>query len=336
MAHDPRLPHTKAEPISLSALTTAFCQRRADTLMSGMVLIWGFHFIVAKDALAHVSPQAFNALRFVVGLPIILPLAWRGRRALRLSWRDFALVTLLTLAGPVIYQIGFAEGIRRTTTTNTALIVSTIPAWTALCSMIIGMVEVRRQLLAGIGLTLIGATLVVLSRSESGLRLSHDDLLGSALVLGAAISGGVSDVFAKPVIDRLGAMPLAIWRFCLSAAAMIALAAPELSTLSSESVPLASVPNILYSGLLSNAAGFLVIHLAIHELGPTRMSSYFNFSPIIAAFAGVLILREPFSLWLLFGAALTLFGVMAVRRNAFLRRPAPSPDAAQVAEAAGR
>lgn len=320
----------------MSALITAFHQRRADTLMSGMVLIWGFHYIVAKDALAHVSPQMFNALRFVVGLPIILPLAWRGRRALRLSRRDFALIALLTLAGPVTYQIGFAEGIKRTTSTNAALIVSTIPAWTALFSMIVGMVEVRRPLLAGVGLTLIGAVLVVLSQSQSGLALSHDDLLGSVLVLCAAISGGVADVLAKPVIDRLGAMSLAIWRFCLTAAAMIALAAPELSALSSESVPLVSVPNILYSGLLSNAAGFLIIHFAIHELGPTHMSSYFNFSPIIAAFAGVLILREPFSLWLLFGAALTLFGVMVVRRNVFLRRPPPSPDAALVARAAGR
>lgn len=336
MARHLRLPHTKAEPISLPALTTAFRQHRADTLMSGMVFIWGFHFIVAKDALAHVSPQTFNALRFVVGLPVILPLAWRGRRALRLSRRDFALVALLTLIGPVIYQIGFAEGIKRTTSTNTALIVSTMPAWTALFSMIVGMVEVRRQLLAGVGLTLIGAALVVLSRSESGLALSHDDLLGSALVLGAAISGGVSDVFAKPVIDRLGAMPLAIWRFCLAAVAMIALAAPELSALSAESLPPTSVPNILYSGLLSNVGGFLVIHFAIHELGPTRMSSYFNFNPIIAAFAGVLILREPFSLWLLSGAVLTLFGVMVVRHNVYLRRPSPSPDAAQVAEAVSR
>ncbi len=320
----------------MPALTTAFRQHRADTLMSGMVLIWGFHFIVAKDALAHVDPQTFNALRFVVGLPIILPLAWRGRHMLRLSRRDLALVVLLTLAGPVIYQIGFAEGIKRTTSTNTALIVSTMPAWTALFSMIVGMVEVRRRLLGGIGLTLGGAVLVVLSRSESGLALSHDDLLGSALVLSAAISGGLSDVFAKPAIDRLGAMSLAIWRYCLTAVAMIALAAPELSALSAESVPPASVPNILYSGLLSNVAGFLVIHFAIHELGPTRMSSYFNFNPIIAALAGVLILREPFSFWLLCGAALTLFGVMVVRRNVYLRRPPAPPAAARVAETAGR
>ncbi len=332
MARDPRSPHTKAGPLSLSALPAAFRQHRADTLMSGMVLIWGFHFIVAKDALAHVSPQTFNALRFVVGLPIILPLAWRGRHMLRLSRRDLALVILLTLIGPVLYQIGFSEGIKRTTSTNTALITSTMPAWTALFSMIVGMVEVRRRLLGGIALSLGGAVLVVLSRSESGLALSHEDLLGSALVLGATVSGGLSDVFAKPVVDRLGAMPLAIWRYCLAAIAMVALAAPELSTLSTESLPPATVPNILYSGLLSNVAGSLVIHFAIHELGPTRMSSYFNFSPIIAAFAGVLILREPLSLWLLLGAVLTLFGVMVVRRNVYMRYPPPPPDAACVAE----
>ncbi len=336
MARDLRLPHTKAGPISLSALTTAFRQHRADAIMSFMVLIWGFHFIVAKDALSNIEPLTFNALRFLVGLPVILPVALRQRRALRLTRRDAALITLLTLTGPVIYQVGFSLGLKRTTTTNTALLVATMPTWTALCSIAIGMVEIRRRLLAGIVLTLSGVLLVVLSRSESGLGLSHDDLLGSALVLGAAIAGGLANVFAKPVVDRLGSMPLAIWKYWITTVTMIVLAGPGLFSLTSAEVPTDRIPNVLYSGMLSGAGGFLAIHLAIREIGPTRSASYFNFNPIIAAFAGVLILREPFSPGLLLGATLTLLGVMVVRRNVYLRRPAPAPVTASAPQTASR
>jgi drug/metabolite transporter (DMT)-like permease len=35
----------------------------------------------------------------------------------------------------------------------------------------------------------------------------------------------------------------------------------------------------------------------------------------------VLILREPFSGWLLLGGTLTVLGVMMVNRNTYLRRP---------------
>ena len=55
-------------------------------------------------------------------------------------------------------------------------------------------------------------------------------------------------------------------------------------------------------------------------------------TPLLQLLAGVLILREPLSLWLLLGAVLTLFGVMVVRRNVYLRYPPPPPDAACVAE----
>ena len=35
--------------------------------MAFMVLIWGFNFIVIKDAVTDLAPLAFNALRFMAG-----------------------------------------------------------------------------------------------------------------------------------------------------------------------------------------------------------------------------------------------------------------------------
>jgi drug/metabolite transporter (DMT)-like permease len=181
-------------------------------------------------------------------------------------------------------------------------------------------------LLAGVVLTLVGVTLVVLSGAEDGLGLSHDALVGSGLVLGAAVAGGLANVLAKPVVDRMGGLPLGIWKYILTTLTLSLLAGPKLLTLSAEQVPAANIPNILYSGMLAGAGGFLVTHLAIREIGPTRSSSYFNFNPIVAALAGVLILHEPFSGWLLLGGALTVLGVMVVNHNTYLRRPVPAAE----------
>jgi O-acetylserine/cysteine efflux transporter len=295
-------------------------ERRADLLMSGMVLIWGFNFIVLKNGVEHIPPLTFNALRFLVGLPLILLLAWYERHLINLSRRDVLLMLVLVLTGPVLYQVGFALGIKRTTSTNAALLVATMPTWTALISIMIGMVQIRRRLLIGMAFTLAGVTLVVLSRSEEGLRLSHDDLIGSALLLGAAIASGAAYVVNKPVIDRLGGMPTAIWKYTFTTLALTAIAAPDLLKLSSNGIPLRFVPNILYSGILSGVGGYVVVHYALHEMDATRSASYYNFNPIVAGFAGILILGEPFSLWLLAGGVLTVGGVVVVRNNLYARQ----------------
>jgi O-acetylserine/cysteine efflux transporter len=311
----------------LATLNYPVKAQRADLLMTGMVFIWGFHFIVVKDAVTNIAPLTFSALRFLVGLPLILLLAWSERRMLHFSRRDVALVLGITVLGSIGYQVGFALGIKRTTSTNTALLVATMPTWTALFSILVGMVEIRRRLLAGVGITLGGVVLVVYSRSGHGFALSHDDLIGSVLVLGAAMINGISSVLSKPVVDRLGGMPLAISKYCITTAAMTALAGPDLFTLSGDDLPIRLLPNILYSGILSGVGGFIIMHYALYTTDPTRSTSYFNFNPIVAAFAGIVILGEPFSLWLLAGGVLTVAGVVVVRNNVFMRRGAPSSPA---------
>jgi drug/metabolite transporter (DMT)-like permease len=307
----------------LSTLKDRFARHQADALMTGMVFIWGFHFIVVKDAVANIPPLTYNALRFLIALPIILLMAWYERHALIFSRRDLLLTALLSLIGPFVYQIGFALGIKLTTSTNTALLVATLPTWTAVISMGIGQVQIRAWLIVGIGITLAGVVLVVLSGAASGLSISHDDLVGGALILGATIASAIGNIASKPLVDRVGGVPLAIWKFGLTAVGLTVIALPDLLTLSGDDLPPALLPNVLYSGWLAGLGGFVLGQYALRVMDPTRSAMFFNFTPIVAAFAGIVIVGEPFSWWLLGGGALTLAGVVVTRRHLFLRRKKP-------------
>ena len=319
----------------MRALQTSLQRHRADAMMTVMVFVWGFHFIVVKDAVGDMDPLTYNAVRFTVGLPALMLFALRDRAWLHVSRRDLWLLLVLTLTGPLLYQIGFALGIKRTTSANTALLVATMPAWTAFFSIALGLVEIRRRLLTGIAVTLAGMALVVLSRSENGLSLSHDDLVGSALVLGAAMVGGLGNVTSKPVVDRVGGMTMAIWKYIFSTIGLLAVSTPQLVHFSSDTLPLHTVPNVLYSGILSGVGGYMAVHIALKDIGPTRTSAYFNYNPIVAGAAGVLILGEPLTAGLLIGGALTLWGVSVVRHNTYMRKkasadpvqpPTPTPE----------
>ncbi len=309
----------------------------ADIGMVVMTFVWGVHYIVVKDALSDLAPLAFNAIRFSIGLPVILLAGLQRPAALRLARRDIPRLLLLGLIGPFGYQIFFILSLERTTSTNTALLTATMPTWTALLTIMLGIIVIRRQMLVGVALSLVGVALVVVGQSEGGLSLSRSDVLGSGLALGAAMVTAVYNISIKPLVDRYGGTVIAFWTYCLSTVGLIVASAPDLAALDSDSLPVRVLPNLLYSGILSCAFGFLTENFALHRLGPARTATYYNFTPIIAAFAGVAILGDPLTVGLVVGGALTLWSVTVVRRNTFLRLPVshPKPEVHSAVEGRG-
>lgn len=294
--------------------------------MALMALVWGVHYIVVKDAISDLAPLTFNAIRFSIGLPVILLAGMRRPAALRVARRDIPRLVLLGLIGPFGYQMFFILGLERTTSTNTALLTATMPTWTALLTIVLGIIVIRRQMLVGVALSLVGVALVVVGQSESGISLSRSDVLGSSLALAAAMVTAVYNISIKPLVDRYGGTVIAFWTYCLTTVGLTVASLPDLATLDGDSLTARVVPNLLYSGILSCAFGFLIENFALHRLGPARTATYYNFTPIIAAFAGVAVLGDPLTVGLVVGGALTLWGVTVVRRNTFLRLPPSQPQ----------
>ena len=211
---------------------------RADALMSAIVFVWGLNFIVIKDAFNDIDPLTYNAVRFLVGVPVLTAIALRDRSVVRVSRHDLGLIALATLCGPIGYQVFFVLGLDRTTSTNAALLVATMPAWTAVISIAVGLVMVSRRLMIGIAITLAGVALVVLGRGGASFSLSEGDLLGSGLVLLATIISAIGNILKKPLLDRLGGMRITLWTFWLTTLALSLLAAPGLLTLSADDLAL--------------------------------------------------------------------------------------------------
>ncbi len=301
--------------------------RRADVAMSLIILVWGTNYIVAKDALSHLPPLAFNAIRFSLGLPVMALAARQAPGGIRVARQDVLRLIGLGMLGPLGYQFFFIQAIDRTTSTNTALLTSTAPMWTAVFSLLAGILVFRRPMLVGMAMSVTGVSLVVVGGSGSGFSLSHGALIGSGLALIAALVTALYNIQIKPLVDRYGSITVAVWVYGVTVIGLTITAAPDLLTLSAHNLPVRVWPNLFYSGVMSVGLGFLVESYAIKHIGPTRMSSYSNFTPIIAAISGILVMGDPLTIALLIGGALTMVGVLLVRRNTFLRLPDPEPAA---------
>lgn len=290
-----------------------------DAVMLFNVVVWGVQFIVMKDALSTLQPLTYNAIRFSVGLPLLLAIGLRNRQAMRIARADIPRLIVLGLIGQLGYQVLTVLALDRTTGTNVSLLLATVPSWTAILSILIGALLIRRAMLLGLGMSLAGVALVILGDAASPVAVSHGDLLGMALALTAALCTAIFTITIKPLMDRYGASAVAIWTYLLTCVGLLALASPDLLTLGPGDIPPRIWPHIAYSGILSSALGFLLEGYAIRHLGPARMSNYYNVQPIVTAVAGVLVLDEPITLPLVIGGTLALAGVAIVRRHTLLR-----------------
>jgi len=297
----------------------------ADAAMMFNVLVWGVQFIVMKDALSTLQPLTYNAIRFTVGLPLLAAIGLRQGRAMRLRRADIPRLIVLGLIGQFGYQVFSVLALDRTTGTNVSLLIATVPVWTALLSIVLGVIVIRRAMLLGLALSLAGVSLVIVG-GAAGVSVSSGDLLGMGLALSAALCTTIVTIRVKPLMDRYGPSVIAVWTYVLACAGLLALAAPDLRTLSVGDVPPRIWPHILYSGLISSGLGFLLEGYALRHLGAARMTNYYNFTPIVTAVAGVLALHEPLTLPLVAGGALALIGVALVRRNTLLRPPQTAID----------
>ncbi|MFP4323532.1 MAG: DMT family transporter [Anaerolineales bacterium] len=299
----------------------------ADLGMMYVVLIWGFHFIVLKEGLNYFEPVTYNALRFALALPFLALVAWARHMHMRMSNADARHLLLLVASGPLVWQFVFPVGLGLTTATNAALIVATLPAWVAVESMLMGRVIARRALMAGVGVTLLGVSLVVLS-SGGVLRLNANDALGGGILLLGIIFLAQFTIRIKPLLRDYGSAPIAIWTHLIVTAGLLLGAAPDLLTLNAGDFSAAAIWPLVYSGFLAAALGRFMYNFALDKIGATRAAVYQNFNPLITAVFAALLLGEALTPGLGLGAFFTLLGVGMVRQFTHERTAQATPTGA--------
>ena len=135
--------------------------------MAIVVVIWGANFAFVKASLAEIAPLSFAALRFVIASITLVPLLRWREGSLMVPKGTFWRLVLLGIVGHTLYQALFVQGLSRTTTANSAMILSTTPAFVALAGAIIGIERVTRRMAAGIVIASLGIVVVMVSRGAS-------------------------------------------------------------------------------------------------------------------------------------------------------------------------
>jgi drug/metabolite transporter (DMT)-like permease len=252
-------------------------------------------------------------LRMLFALPFFAALAWwasRGRPALTAA--DKRMVALLGVTG--YYLASFLDflGLQFISASLERLILYLNPTLVLALGALVFKRRITVRQIGAIGVSYAGVLLVF--GHEVGAQ-GPDAALGTALVFASAVSYAVYLVYSGEAVKKLGALRLV----GLASTLACVLCIVQFFVLRSIDVAFAVPAPALWLSLLNatacTVAPVLMVMLAIERIGPALAAQTGMIGPMSTIAMGVVILGEPFTMWLAAGTLLVLAGVWLLAKG---------------------
>lgn len=269
-----------------------------------------FH-VFGKHILHEVDPMVLAALRVAFAAPILLTAAWLVDRY-RPSRRDLLHLAYLGLFGVCLNQLLFIHGLQRTTATNAAILMPSIPAFSAALAILFRIEALSWRRGLGIISAVLGAVVLV---DPTQLALDADKAFGNVLVLLNCLSYALFVVLQRPVLERVPPLTLIAFAYVFGGLGVLAVAAPTLITTDLSSYAPLTYGGIAYILIVPTTLNYALVTWAIRRSSPTLVSTYVTLQPLFAATFARIFLGEALGVHQLAGFVLIVAGLLLVIRN---------------------
>jgi drug/metabolite transporter (DMT)-like permease len=284
---------------------------RANASAALAAVLFGASVVAVRVAVRHVPPVSLAVLRFGQGgLLLAAILLVIAPRYLRTGWDRLRRFGLLGLVLFVLFPLTFNIGLQYTEASRGAVMLATMPIWSALLGRVIGERLARGQVV-GVAFSVAGIALAFL---EPGRAIGGDamSLVGDGLLLLNGLLGALYGLLAKRVLAVDSAATVTTYAMLIGTVLLLPLALVEglvsaIGRLGGQVLGL-----VVFLGVLGGAAAFLLWTWALSRLTPTQVAVYVNLNPIVAALLAILLLGERRSGLFLLGFATVVVGVLLV------------------------
>ena len=281
---------------------------RANLLLLLTAVIWGFAFVAQRSGMEFIGPFAFNAIRFLIGGLVLLPLmiTLDGRRVATsqtiIPLRSRALLAGGALAGLFMFAAATLQqmGVVHTTAGKAGFITSLYVVLVPLLGLALGH---RSSAAVWFGAILAAVGLYFLT-IQGGFSMAWGDLL---VLISAFLWAGHMLLLGRlsPGTDTV---KLAFLQFMVCAALSVAVAL-LIETTSAADLRAALWP-ILFTGIMSVGVGYTLQTVAQAHARPADTAIILSLEAVFAVIGGWLLLGEVLSARALFGCALMLTGIL--------------------------
>lgn len=282
-------------------------------------VLFGASVVAVRVAVRDVPPVSLAVLRMGLGsLLLVGGVLVVAPRLLRSSWERLRLFGLLGLVLFAVFPLTFNFGLRYTEASRGAVMLATMPIWSALLGRVAVERLVGRQVV-GVGLSVVGIGLAFV---EPGRVMGGGakSLVGDGLLLLTGLLGALYGLIAKRVLAVDHPATLTTYAMLFGTALLLPVAVAEGLGPAVGELDWRLIGLVVFLGVLGGAAAFLLWTWALSRITPTQVAVYVNLNPIVAALLGIVLLGERRSPVFLLGFAAVVAGVLLVNWPGTARR----------------
>ena len=271
--------------------------------------------IIVKLAYRHgVDAVTLIMLRMLFALPLFALMAWwAGRGKPALTRRDGFGVVGLGFSGYYLSSFLDFAGLAYITASLERLILYLNPTLVLLFGWIVYRRRITRWQFAGMAVSYLGVLLVF--GHEVSLGQSAAAAWGALLVFLSAVSYAVYLVASGEFVKRLGSLRLV--GLATSVACLLCIA--QFLLLRPMSAAFEVAPEVIWLSVLNatlcTAVPVLAVMMAIERIGPAMAAQTGMVGPMSTILMGVLLLGEPFTVWIAAGTVLVVAGIFVFTRT---------------------
>ena len=274
-------------------------------------VLFGASVVAVRVAVQDIPPLSLAVLRFgQAALLLVGALLVAAPRLLRVQRASLPLLLVLGAVLFTLFPVTFNVGLRWTEASRGALMLASMPLWSAWLARRGAGEQLSRRQLAGVLVSVLGIALAFVEPGH--LRGGVQALAGDGLLLLTGLLGAVYGVLAKRALTRDPAVTVTAYAMLfgsvlLAPAALAEGLVPALGRLDGRLLAL-----VVFLGVLGGALAFLLWTSALTRLTPTQVAVYVNLNPVAAALLGVWLLGERRSAAFALGFAAVVAGVALV------------------------
>jgi drug/metabolite transporter (DMT)-like permease len=275
------------------------------------VTSWGANSVILKFLTGQMSVELLNASRILVASAfflIIFVYLRRGKGFPKLKTQDWLAIAALGCVGTSLYQLLFANGIKLSNASITALISSTNPIWVGILGAFLGLGFTRWQFI-GVPVTMLGVGLL----SYSSIVGASVQPLGVVLLIASNMCWSVYTVLSRGLMQKINPLEFTCLSFILGGLPFVLFSLPAWSEASV--VSSSTWLWVVLSALIAQVIGFMGWFLGTQALGAARVSVFLNITPLVGVALAAGFLGEKITLVKVLAGLIILLGVWLANKK---------------------
>jgi drug/metabolite transporter (DMT)-like permease len=278
--------------------------------LSLAVLFWGLSFVATKIALKSFAPSLLIFARFSIAACFFLGAMWhRGFPSLPL--KEHAKILLAALFQPGLYFLFETTGLQHTSASKASLIVAAIPITVLVLSTLFLKERLSLLALSGIGISFVGAILLVVGDPETQWAL-EGPMLGDLFIFGAVVSMALYTIIMKQMIQSHSTLNITGLQTCYGALLFAAALFWDPPKIQSTDVNAPSLIALICLTLFATIGAFFCYNYALARLSASRTALFLNCVPVVTTIGAWAVLGERLTFLQIFGGALVLASVYLI------------------------